>query len=351
MSKKHEMPKLTFGIDTFGDIPRDSSGKLVSHAAAIRQVIDEAVLADQLGIDVIGLGEHHRSDYAISSPDMVLAAIAGKTKQIKLSSAVTVLSSDDPVRVWQRFATLDAVSKGRAQIILGRGSFTESFPLFGYDLQDYEALFNEKLDLFHKLLDEKPVSWPGGFRPALEDAELYPKTESGRLETFIGVGGSPKSVMRAAFYDLPIIFAIIGGDPVRFKPYLDLYNEAVEEYGTTRHPTSFHSPGFIADSDETAIEIAFKPYKAAMDRIGKDRGWPPLGYGQFKREIEQGSLYVGSPETVAKKIAHNMKVLGATRFDLVYGHGDLPTDARLHMIELFGSKVIPQVKELMSEES
>src|SRR6201991_1844140 len=246
------MTDLILGLDNFGDVPLDDSGNLVTHAAAIRQVIDEAVLADQLGVDVIALGEHHRPEYSISTPETVLAAIAARTSRIRLGSGVTVLSSDDPVRVFQRFATVDAVSNGRAEVILGRGSFTESFPLFGYDLADYEVLFEEKLQLFVQLLDEKPVTWTGTTRPALENADVFPKTESGRLTTWVGVGGTPQSVVRTAYYGLPLMLAIIGGAPDRFAPYLDLYRRAAGQFDTVAHPVGMHSPGFVADTDDEA---------------------------------------------------------------------------------------------------
>lgn len=340
---------LKFGIDTFGDLPVDDHGQLMTHAAAIRQVIDEAVLADEIGIDVIGVGEHHRPEYSISSPETVLAGIATVTSRIKLSSGVTVLSSDDPVRVFERFSTVDALSNGRAQVILGRGSFTESFPLFGYDLQDYNILFEEKLDLFAKLLEETPVTWSGSTRPDLQDADVYPKTESGRLETLVGVGGSPESVIRAARYGFPMVLAIIGGSPDRFAPYVDLYRQATQELKTPTHPIGVHSPGFIADTDEAAIKQAFPLFKEQLDRIGADRGWKPMSREHFLHEVKNGSMYVGSPETVAKKIARTMKTLDANRFDLVYGFGPMPASARLHMIELYGRRVIPMVRKLLTE--
>lgn len=337
-----------FGIDTFGDLPVDDSGKLMSHAEAIRQVVDEAVLADKLGIDVIALGEHHRPEYSISSPETILAGIATRTSRIKLASGVTVLSSDDPVRVFQRFATVDALSNGRAQVILGRGSFTESFPLFGYDLQDYDLLFEEKVDLFSKILTEQPVTWEGSTRAALENADIYPKTESGKLETLVGVGGSPESVIRAARYGFPMVLAIIGGSPERFVPYVELYQHAASEFGTPAHPVGMHSPGFVADTDKEAIDIAFPRFKEQMDRIGKTRGWPPMSREHFMQEVKHGSLYIGSPETVAQKIAHAMKTLGVNRFDLTYGFGPMPASARLKMIELYATKVIPRVRELLA---
>lgn len=348
MTKK-TLPKIEFGIDSFGDIPVDEKGNLFTHAAAIRQVVKEAILADKLGIDAIALGEHHRSDFSISSPEMVLAAIASKTKNIKLASGVTVLSSDDPVRVFERFSTLDAVSNGRAQVILGRGSFTESFPLFGFDLQDYETLFEEKIELFSKLLTEKPVTWEGKTRAALENADVFPKTESGHLQTLVGVGGSPQSVVRAAAYNFPLMLAIIGGSAERFVPYVELYKRAAKEFGTTAHPIGMHSPGFIAETDEEARKIAWPAHKQNFDTIGKTRGWTPMTYEHFINEVEHGSLYIGSPETVAQKMAKAIKALNVERFDLVYGGGPMPASARLKMIELYATKVIPRVRELLAE--
>jgi len=339
---------VKFGIDSFGDIPVDADGKLFTHAEAIRQVIKEAVLADTLGIDAIALGEHHRPDFSISSPEMVLSAIASQTKNITLASGVTVLSSDDPVRVFERFATLDAASNGRAEVILGRGSFTESFPLFGYDMQDYEVLFEEKIDLFSKLLTEKPVTWSGTTRASLKDADVYPKTESGHLKTMVGVGGSPQSVIRAARYGFPLMLAIIGGSPERFVPYVELYKQAAEELGTPVHPIGMHSPGFIADTDEEAMKIAWPAHKKNFDTIGKTRGWAPMTYDHFRHEVLHGSLYIGSPETVAQKMSKAIKALGVKRFDLVYGGGPMPAEARLKMIELYGTKVIPRIRELLA---
>ncbi|MGZ0153420.1 LLM class flavin-dependent oxidoreductase [Kribbella sp. WER1] len=342
------MTEVAFGLDTFGDIPVDDSGAPVTAAAAIRQVVDEAVLADQIGVDAIALGEHHRPEFSISTPETVLAGIATKTSNIKLGSGVTVLSSDDPVRVFQRFSTVDALSNGRAEVILGRGSFTESFPLFGYDLADYDKLFEEKLQLFVRLLDEKPVSWEGTVRAALDNIDVYPKTESGRLTTWVGVGGSPQSVVRTAFYGLPLMLAIIGGSPERFAPYVDLYKRAAEQFGTPAHPVGMHSPGFVADTDEEAKEVYFAPYKVMRDRIGALRGWPPLKREEFESEVLHGSMYVGSPETVARRIAGAIRSIDAKRFDLIYSGGPLPTSARLKAVELYGTKVVPMVRELLS---
>ncbi|MEU4191987.1 LLM class flavin-dependent oxidoreductase [Kribbella sp. NPDC026611] len=345
------MTEVAFGLDTFGDIPVGDDGVQLTDAAAIRQVVDEAVLADELGVDAIALGEHHRPEYSISTPETVLAGIATKTSKIKLGSGVTVLSSDDPVRVFQRFSTVDALSNGRAEVILGRGSFTESFPLFGYDLADYDKLFEEKLQLFVRLLDEKPVTWEGTVRAALDNADVYPKTESGRLTTWVGVGGSPQSVVRTAYYGLPLMLAIIGGAPDRFAPYLDLYKRAAEQFGTVAHPVGMHSPGFVADTDELAKEIYYEPYKVMRDRIGALRGWPPLKREEFESEILHGSMYVGSPETVARRIAAAVQRLGVGRFDLIYSGGALPVSARTRAVELYGTKVIPMVREILAEES
>ncbi|MEV8341231.1 LLM class flavin-dependent oxidoreductase [Streptomyces niveus] len=340
---------VLFGLDTFGDVPQDDQGRPVSYARAIRQVVDEAVLADSIGVDALALGEHHRPEYAVSTPETVLAGIATRTERIKLASGVTVLSSDDPVRVHQRFSTLDALSNGRAEVILGRGSFTESFPLFGYDLADYDVLFEEKLNLFVQLLDEKPVTWDGSRRPALRNADVFPKTESGRLPTWVGVGGSPQSVIRTARYGLPLMLAIIGGDPSRFTRYIDLYRRAAEQFGTTVHPVGMHSPGFVADTDEEARAQHWPHYRIVRDTIGALRGWPPITQSEYEAEVEHGSMYVGSPQTVARKMAATIRQLGVGRFDLVYTSGDQPVSARLRAVELYGTKVIPMVRELLAD--
>jgi len=339
---------LEMGIDTFGDVTRGADGKLKSHAQVIRDVVEEGVLADQVGIDFIGLGEHHRPDFAISSPETVLAAIAARTDRIRLGSAVTVLSSDEPVRVFQRFSTVNAVSNGRAEIILGRGSFTESFPLFGYQLNDYEKLFEEKLDLFAAILAQEPVTWSGSVRPPLTNQRVYPTSE-GPLKTWIGVGGSPESVIRAVRYDLPLTLAIIGGDPKRFKPFVDLYHRAYSQIGRPAKEVGVHSPGYIADTDEQAKNELLPDYKAMRDRIGAERGWPPMGKDEFEQEATHGSLYVGSPETVARKITATVKALGVVRFDMKYSAGPLPHEKMKRSIELYGTKVIPMVRDMLAD--
>lgn len=344
-----DFENLEFGIDTFGDLPRDDDGAVTSYGAAIRATLAEAILADDLGIDAIAVGEHHRPEFAISSPETVLAGIATATEKIRLGSGVTVLSSDDPVRVFERFATVDALSNGRAEVILGRGSFTESFPLFGYDLSDYDLLFEEKIDLFHKLLDQKPVTWEGTTRAALHEADVFPKTDSGRLRTWVGVGGTPQSVIRTAHYGFRLMLAIIGGAPARFAPYVDLYRRATQQLGTTAYPVGMHSPGFIAATDEEAKETFYTGYKVIRDRIGALRGWPPLQRGEFEADVTHGSLYVGSPETVARKMADAIRTLDVGRFDLIYtAGGALPASARLRAVELYGTKVIPMVRDLLA---
>jgi probable LLM family oxidoreductase len=340
--------QLELGLDTFGDITAGPDGTLLTHAQVIRDVVDEAVLADELGVDFIGLGEHHRPDFAISAPDVVLAAIASRTRRIHLGSSVTVLSSDDPIRVFQRFSTLNAVSNGRAEVILGRGSFTESFPLFGFDLSKYEELFDEKLDLFAALLKNEPVTWQGHTRPPLTDQKIYPPVESPPLKVWIGVGGSPESVVRAAHYDLPLMLAIIGGDPNRFKPYVDLYHRAFAQYGRSPREIGVHSHGYVADTDAKAREELWADYKAMRDRIGAERSWPPMQRAEFEREAESGSLYLGAPETVARRIATTAKALGISRFDMKYSAGTLSHEKIMRCIELYGRKVMPLVREMLA---
>lgn len=342
---------IELGLDTFGDVTVDLDGNPVSQAQTIRNVVDQAVLADKVGVDFIGVGEHHRDDFAITSPEVVLAAIAGRTDRIRLGSAVTVLSSDDPVRVFERFATVDALSNGRAEVIVGRGSFTESFPLFGFDLRQYEELFEERLNLFAELLKEEPVTWSGNTRAPLTDQPVYPLTESGSIKTWVGVGGSPESVVRAATYRLPLMLAIIGGNPERFAPLVDLYHRALEQLGAPTLPVGVHSPGHVADTDDQARDELWPHFKANRDRIGGERGWGPTNRGQFNVDAgPSGSLYVGSPETVAQKIAHTARTLGLDRFDLKYSSGPLPHETMMRSIELYGTEVIPRVRELLADD-
>jgi len=339
--------QFEFGLDTFGDVTLGPDKNPLTHAQVIRNVIDEGALADQVGVDAFGVGEHHRPDFAVSAPEVVLAAIAGRTKRIRLGSAVTVLSSDDPIRVFERFSTLNAASNGRAEVTVGRGSFIESFPLFGYDLSQYEVLFEDKLDLFVALLRSDTVTWQGQTRTPLKNQRVFPPIEGGPLRTWVGVGGSPESVVRAARYELPLALAIIGGDPARFKPYVDLYHRAFAQLGKPVLPIAVHSPGYIADTDEEAREDYWLGYKAMHDKIGAERGWPPMERASFNQEVEHGALHVGAPQTVANKIAKTAKALGIVRFDLKYSAGTLPHDKLMRCIELYGTKVMPLVQELL----
>lgn len=324
--------ELVCGIDTFGDVTVRADGTQLSQAETLRNVVDEAVLAEQVGIDCFGVGEHHRADFAVSAPEVVLAAIAARTTRLMLGSAVTVLSTDDPIRVFQRFSTLNALSKGRAEVILGRGSFTESYPLFGFDLSQYEELFETKLARFAELLTGTPV--------------IYPPSESGTLRTWVGVGGSPESVVRAARYGLPLTLAIIGGSSARFRPFVDLYHQSLDRFGKSTQPVAVHSPGHVAVTDEQAKAELWPHYRTMMTRIGAERGWPPMGRDHFEREAgPDGALCVGSPETVAAKIVRTVKTLGLSRFDMKYSAGTLPHDRLRNSIELFGTQVMPRVRE------
>ncbi len=342
------MTDLTLGIDTFGDVTRRADGSLTPQDQVLREVVEEGVLADQVGIDFIGIGEHHRDDFAVSSPEMVLAAIAGQTRRIRLGSAVTVLSSDDPVRVFQRFSTLNAISGGRAEVIVGRGSFTESFPLFGQALEDYEILFEERLDLFAALLRTPVVTWAGQTRAPLQNQRVYPALGA-PLTTWVGVGGSPESIVRAVRHDLPLMLAIIGGDPRRFLPHIDLYHRAARQMDRPVRPIGVHSHGYVATTDEQALDELWPHYKAMHDRIGGERGWPPTTKERFLGEAAHGSLYAGSPETVARKIAATVRDLGLARFDMKYSAGTLPHASMMESIRLYGSRVIPMVHELLAE--
>ena len=339
---------LKFGLDTFGDMTKDDSGKPVSAGQVLRDLIEQGKLADELGLDAFNIGEHHRPDFAVSAPDTVLAGLATVTKNIKLGSGVTVLSSEDPVRVYQSFATIDGLSGGRAEITAGRGSFIESFPLFGYELDDYATLFEEKLELLVQLLKEGPVTWSGTTRAGLANQHVYPKTEAGKIPLRVGVGGSPESVIRAARLNAQLALAIIGGDPARFAPFANLYRESLDKFGFEQQPISIHSPGHIAEDDETAVMELWPHYQEMFGRIGRERGWGPVTFDHFVTEVRHGSMYVGSPETVAKKIVHALKSVGAQRFDFKYANGPISHSKMMKSIELYATKVVPMVKEEMA---
>lgn len=346
----NEKLPLEFGLDTFGDMTVDEHGVKQSAGQTIRNVVEQAVLADELGLQHFNIGEHHRDDYAVSAPDTILAGIATVTKQITLGTGVTVLSSEDPVRVYQRFATIAALSNGRAEITAGRGSFTESFPLFGFELSDYEKLFEERLDLLVELLKEGPVTWQGDTRAALLNQEVYPKTESGRIPLRVGVGGSPHSVIRAAKHGATLALAIIGGDPQRFQPFVGLYRESLKRFNHEQLSVGIHSPGHISDTDEQAAKELWPHYQSAFGRIGRERGWGPMTYEHFDNEVKHGSLYVGSPETVANKIIHAIQSTGANRFDLKYSNGPMPHGLLIKSIELYAKEVIPMVRAALGSE-
>jgi probable LLM family oxidoreductase len=339
---------LSLGLDTFGDVTLGPDGRLKRMDEVLRDVVEEAVLADEIGIDFIGLGEHHRPDFAISAPEIVLAAIAGRTRRIRLGTAVTVLSTDDPVRVFQRFSTLDAVSGGRAEVILGRGSFVESYPLFGFDTADYERLFEERLDLFAHLLTDEKVTWSGQTRAPLHETTVYPRLGPGGLTTWVGVGGSPESVVRVVRHDLQLMLAIIGGDPLRFRSFVDLYHRAAAKLDRQVRPIGVHSPGFVAATDEAAREALWPHYQDMFGRIGRERGWPPVTKARFIAEVEEGAMFVGSPETVARKIARTVRGLGLSRFDMKYSTGPMPHAQLLEGIRLYGEQVIPMVRDMLA---
>ena len=331
------MAQLEFGLNTFGDVTVDLQGRSQSHPDVIRNIVAEGVLADKSGLDFFGIGEHHRDDFAVSSPEMILAAIASGTSRIRLGSAVTVLSSDDPVKVYQRFSTLNALSNGRADIMMGRGSFIESFPLFGFDLSQYEVLFENKLKHFDHIVRTGKTE---------NGLSVYPKAENS-LRTWIAVGGTPQSVIRAAKYGYPLMIAIIGGDPVAFKPLVDLYRKSWKQYGNTAELlVGSHSHGYVAGTDAEAREEVWPHYKAMMDRIGRDRGWSPMTRSQFELLAgPDGALFIGSPETVAKKVIRVMSTLGLTRWDMKYSIGSLPHEKLMKSIELFAKEVVPLVKK------
>lgn len=344
-----DIDKLIFGLDTFGDVGYKDDGTKMSYRQSLQNVLHEGQLADELGIDVFALGEHHRQEYSISSPEVMLGALASSTSRIKLSTAVTVLSSDDPVRVYERFATIDGISNGRAEVMLGRGSFTESYPLFGYDLKDYDDLFTEKIGLFNELITHEKVTWDSKHIPEkLTDMTVYPRIEGHQLPVSIGVGGTPESVIRTAYYGYSLMLAIISGSASKFKPYIDLYKKACGQFKKPVGMIGVHSHGVITeDSDQKAYDIGWKYLKQSMDKIGVDRGWPPMTEERYQEEIAGGAFYIGSVDTVAKKLARMIYELGIDRFDLVYGAGgQLETDRR-RTIELYATQVIPKVKDIL----
>ena len=341
---------MEIGITTFGDVAVDAAGAARDPGQRLRDLVDEIELADRVGLDVYGVGEHHRADYAVSAPAVVLAAAAARTRRIRLTSAVTVLSSDDPVRVFQQFATVDQLSGGRAEIMAGRGSFIESFPLFGYDLEDYDALFAEKLDLLLKLRDGEPVTWSGRHRPPLRTARVQPPPAQRPLPVWVAVGGTPQSVVRAATLGLPLALAIIGGEPARFAPLVQLYRDAARQAG--RDPSSLavglNVHGFLAPTSAEAADRFFAPYAEVMTRIGRERGWPPTTRAQFElSRSPRGALAVGTPAEMVEKILAWHAIFGHQRTLIQLGVGPVAHDHVMHAIELLGAEVAPAVRRAL----
>jgi probable LLM family oxidoreductase len=340
---------MELGLTTFAETyPDPDTGETIGHGPRLRRVLEEVEAAERAGLDVYGVGEHHRSDFAASAPAVVLAAAAGRTRRIRLTPAVSVLSSDDPVRVFQQFATLDLVSDGRAELLVGRGSFIESFPLFGYSLSDYEDLFEEKLDLLLALRASERVTWSGRFRAALEDQAVYPRPEQDPLPIWVGVGGSPGSVVRAGTRGLPVALAIIGGSPDRFSVLGELHRRTLREAGhdPAAAPLAVHAHGYVAETDEQAAAEYFESYAVAMSRLGRERGWGPMTRGHYDlMRRPEGSLVVGSPEAVARKILRWRDVLGIERFMLHISVGTMPHERVLRSIELLGTEVAARVRD------
>jgi probable LLM family oxidoreductase len=346
---------MELGLYTFGDVhPEAPTGRGREGEERVRHLIEEIELADQVGLDVFGLGEHHRPDYVASAPAMILAAAASRTKNITLTSAVTVLSSDDPVRVFQQFATLDLISNGRAEIMAGRGSFIESFPLFGYDLEDYDQLFAEKLDLLLAIRAGEKVTWAGEKRAPINGRGVYPRPLNDPLPIWIAVGGTPQSVARAGALGLPVALAIIGGEPARYAPLFDLYREAARRAGqdAAKLKTSINVHGFIADTTETAADQFYGPQAEVMNRIGRERGWGPTNRSHFNQAIgPNGNLFLGDPETVAEKIVRHQRIFRNDRFLLQMAIGLMPHDQIMRGIELYGTKVAPLVRAALAEDA
>lgn len=343
---------MEIGIYSFVErTPDPETGELISAEERMQNLLEEIDLAEQVGLDVFGIGEHHRPDYVSSAPAVILGAAAARTKRIRLTSAVSVLSSDDPVRVFQQFATLDLISRGRAEIMAGRGSFIESFPLFGYDLNLYDSLYSENLELLLEIRKDERVTWRGGQRPAIDNLGVYPRPVQDPLPVWIAVGGTPQSVVRAGTLGLPMALAIIGGTPARFVPFVELYRETLRRAGhdPERVPLSINSHGYIADDAQQAIDDAYKPYSITMGRIGRERGWPPPTRQQFEAECSpRGALLVGDPQQVIDKILYEHELFGHQRFLMQVSVGTMPHDKVLRSIELLGTVVAPAVREALA---
>jgi probable LLM family oxidoreductase len=343
---------MEFGIYTFVEnTPQPDTGRPLSSEKRLANLMEEIELADEAGLDVFGIGEHHREEYISSAPTVILGAAASRTQQIKLSSSVTVLGSEDPVRVFQQFATLDLLSKGRAEIMVGRGSFIESFPLFGYDLNDYSELFEEKLELLLKLREEEVVSWEGRHRPPINNRGVYPQPMQSQIPIWRAVGGTPESAYRSGYLGLPMALGIIGGQPERFQPMAEIHQRGAREAGLDSMPAlSINSHGFIADDAQKARDIAFPAFKETMDKIGKERGWPPMSRQQFDASTElKGANVVGSPQQVIDKILYQHEIFGHDRFLLQMSVGSIPHNDLMRSIELFATEVAPAVNQALAD--
>jgi len=340
---------MEIGLYTFGELTPEVAGGRVTPQRRVADLLEEIELADRIGLDVFGVGEHHRPDFVVSSPAVVLAAAAARTKRIRLTSAVNVLSSDDPVRVFEQFALVDLISNGRAEIMAGRGSFIESFPLFGYDLKDYDDLFAEKLDLLLRLRADVHVTWSGMHRPPLRGLGVFPRPVQDPLPVWIAVGGNPESAARAGALDLPMALAIIGGMPERFAQYAQIHREAAKRAGHATPALSINSHGYVAESSEQAAEDAFPPFKLMMDRLGRERGWPPMSRQDFEASRSlRGANFIGSPDEIVEKILFQHRIFGHDRFLMMMTIGSIPHDKVMRSIELFGTKVAPAVRSALA---
>ena len=342
---------MELGIYTFVEnTPIKGEDTLQHPSKRLDQLMEEVELADELGLDVYAIGEHHREEYVSSSPSTLLAAAAAKTKNIKLSSAVTVLGSEDPVRVYQQFSTIDLLSKGRAEIMVGRGSFVESFPLFGYDLQDYEELFMDKLQLLMELRESEVINWEGKYHPSIDNRGVYPRPYQNKIPVWRAVGGTPKSAYEAGAMGMPMAIAIIGGQPAQFKQMVDIHKRGAADYDQPEQRVSINSHGFIAETTEEAADIAFPAFKTTMDKIGKERGWPPMTRRQFDASITlKGANVVGSPQDIIDKIMYQYEIFGHDRFLIQMSVGSVPHDKLLRSIELFAKEVAPVVREKLGK--
>ena len=340
---------MEIGLYTFGELTPEVAGGRITAQQRVADLLEEIELADRLGLDVFGVGEHHRPDFVVSSPAVILAAAAARTTRIRLTSAVNVISSDDPVRVFEQFALVDLISNGRAEIMAGRGSFIESFPLFGYDLKDYDDLFAEKLDLLLRLRERERITWSGTHRPALSGQGVYPRPVQASLPVWIAVGGNPESAARAGALGLPMALAIIGGMPERFATFAEIHREAAVAADRPRPALSINSHGYIAETTEQAIDDAFPSFKLMMDRLGRERGWPPMSRRDFEASRTlRGANFIGSPDEVVEKILFQHRIFGHDRFLMMMTIGSLPHDKVMRSIELYATKVAPVVRERLA---